>query len=345
MPLPERRREIGQLRRSPQLGRGSTEHASELANRQGLRHATILASMCCRLAKLGPRVVDYGSWMNVFTAASLQLAENGFVPGALSAINSKSTVAEALETASTKGLTLFDAVRRAHGMSPDDADVCYWDWQPLREHLLAVWTTLGGIASARNGSAIQATAWSSPPERTADEVQGMLAEASAIRPDIHVLETSRRPKFGIIGANKPRGAALATLGLLSTARHTSYMQLLIEITSAVPAKTLNDDLLRHIDAVLVDTGNGSTDVRHRKISADVPRLLSRYFGEANDVEDRSWTTFAGFLHHVSDCCDHSWSDADLLHWLRERTPDKPARPRRGAVVNPEVPDKIADGSQ
>jgi DNA polymerase III epsilon subunit-like protein len=259
--------------------------------------------------------------MNVFDAARDQLLENGFTSGEDSIAN-------------PSNYTLFSAVRRANGMDPEDADVCYWNWKELREYLSVVWATLDRVATSRHGASIQATAWSYPAERNLSEVMELLNEAAEARPELEAVQAHRRPRAAMTGVNKPRGAIATTLGLLQETRSDTFASLIHEVAGAVPADSLNEDLLLHIESMLNAAVTPTDPVRRKASLSPVPKLLSSYFGEPQSEMQQAWTNFAGFLHHVSLNNGPEVSDTDLVGWLHGKIRVRDSKPRKPRAAAP-----------
>lgn len=246
----------------------------------------------------------------VMEAVADRLRKDGFVP-------------RELRPPGSEERSLFSAVRLAHGMRVDDADVCYWNWREIRAHLLTVWGALDAEASERHGRPIQAHVWTFSKDRTLKEVLDLVAAADARRPDIEMIATVRRPDAaGMVAGNKPRGALASTLGVLHAAEELSMGQVISRVLDGFDVSATNESLLDHLDRI-ADGGMGA-----QPDTSEIPKLLSRYFGET--VEARRWT-FAEFLAHVIGSSRAGLNDAELLDWLKLQSPEQVARPRQPRV--------------
>lgn len=256
----------------------------------------------------------------VMEAVADQLRKDGFVP-------------RELRKPGSEEHSLFTAVRLAHGMRVDDADVCYWNWRGVRAHLLTVWGALDAEASARHGRPIQAHVWTFSKDRTFEDVLSLVAAADERLPEIQMITPVRRPDAaGMVAANKPRGALASTLGVLHSATGASMGQVISRVLDGFDVSAQNESFLDHLDSI----ANGGLGAQPD--NSEIPKLLSRYFGET--VEDRRWT-FAEFLAHVIDSSREGLDDNDLLGWLRLQSPESEVRIRQPRAVVPETVPPLA----
>ena len=127
----------------------------------------------------------------VLEAVIDRLRSDGFIP-------------KELRVPRSEERSLFTAMRLVHGMRVDDADVCYWNWQELRVHLIQVWSALDAESTERNGRPIQAHVWTFSKQRTLDEVIDLVEAADRRLPNLELLQGVRRPDAaGMVAANKP----------------------------------------------------------------------------------------------------------------------------------------------
>ncbi len=257
----------------------------------------------------------------VMESVAEQLRKDGFVPMELRPPGSEER-------------SLFTAVRLAHGMQVDDADVCYWNWREIRAHLLTVWGALDAEASERHGRPIQAHVWTFSKDRTLEEVLDLVAAADERRPDIEMIETARRPDAaGMVAANKPRGALASTLGVLHAADEQSMGRVISRVLDGFDVSEPNESFLDHLDRL------ANHGVAARSDASEIPKLLSRYFGETG--EERGWT-FAEFLAHVIEHSRAGLNDNELLAWLKLKSPDQVTRARQPRVETvEEVPPVVS----
>lgn len=249
----------------------------------------------------------------VMSAIAAQLEADGFVPKELAELGGHER-------------SLFSAVRLAHGMRSNDADVCYWNWQDLRPHLRAVWSALDAEATARHGSPIQAHVWTFSRARTLEEVRSLVEAADARYSGGKLIIAVRRPDAaGMLASDKPRGALLSTLGVLRLARGISMWQLLVDVHAVVDPSATNEAVLCHLDDLAASLGA----TPGRSDPTEVPKLLSRYYGSQltyDDPEKRPWS-FIEFLHEVVEQAPRDPSDEQFLAWLKIQSPDPAPRPR------------------
>lgn len=258
----------------------------------------------------------YHLFVNVFDAVAIELRTEGFTPGAKAEKDSP-------------GLTLFAAVRRVHGMDPEDADVCYWGWRTLRSHLTQVWQTLDAEASARAGVKTQAVVWAYTADRDLATVLDLLDSASRAMPHLEPLRALPRPaSAGMVASRKLRGAISSTLGVLHVTTQRPFGLLLDRVLATTSPSASNEELLDRLDemALELDAVPGQSD------ASTIPRLLSRYFGEGRESEFSPWSTYVEFLQHVADAGRIQLSDTELHDWLLERSPEKVVTRRQNGAT-------------
>ena len=248
----------------------------------------------------------YHPVVNVFDAVAAELRKEGFTPGSKAEKDSP-------------GLTLFAAVRRVHGMDPEDADVCYWDWRTLRSHLVQVWQALDAEAGIRAGIKTQAVAWAYPANRDLAAVLDLLESASRAMPQLEPLQAlPRAVSAGMVAGRKPRGAISSTLGVLHVATQRPFGLLFASVLATIVPGTSNEMLLDRLDEMArsLDSVPGQPD------TSTIPRLLSRYFAQGVESEVSLWSTYVEFLEHVTDGGRDQLSDDELAEWLLARAPER-----------------------
>jgi len=250
-------------------------------------------------------------------AVALELRTVGFVP------RERAGVAD-------DDKTLFAAVRRAHGMRPDDADVCYWNWKGLRANLSSIWAVLDQEATVRNGKTIQAHVWTFSKDRTIDEVLSLIEAADTQLEACEVMTAARRPEpVSMIAADRPRGALMSTMGVLHVALAAPMTEVLAQVLTRVPLGATNESSLGVLDefARELDAIPGSSD------KSLIPRVMSRYFGSRPVTDggmDHGWS-FREFLVHLTEVTAPSAPDDGLLVRLRELSPEPTKSAKVGSM--------------
>jgi hypothetical protein len=222
-----------------------------------------------------------------------------------------------------KERSLFSAVRRAHEMAADDADVLYWNWREMRAHLLTVWRALDEEASARNGRSVQAHVWTFSRSTTLRDVRALVAAADR-RYTGGPLILGRRRR-GIDSAYKAAGAICSTLGVLRTAHGISTREILDLSLQQISEATSDEMALCMLDDYAFQLGAEGRVPRPR----EMVKVLNRYYTELSSkvaADSDGVTPQWGFVPFVRDIVKHTREDIDdeaLLAWLKERSPDHP----------------------
>jgi hypothetical protein len=215
-----------------------------------------------------------------------------------------------------KEASLFSAVRRAHGMRADDADVCYWNWMELREHLTLVWAALDKEATRRHERPIQAHVWALQEGRTLDQVVDLVRSASGSYTGGNLLTAVRRPKTS--SNDKIRSVLCTTMSIVASAQSSPMRAFINEVLIGTPESSTDEEVLLYLDSKAQNAQALEADFAIGRI----PRLLSGYFAAERELVAgdplAEQLTFRRFLSHLATQSAAHLSDEELTDWIAAR---------------------------
>jgi hypothetical protein len=240
---------------------------------------------------------------SIVTAISDVIAARGFTPGVF-------------EERSNSAVSLFEAVRLAHGMSAEDADVCYWNWRELRPYFIELWANLDLEASRLAGRPMKAVVWAYPEDRTVEQVLDLLSAVDEALGSSTILSGERRPiPSGMISGNKIRGALSTTIGVLAVATASRVNDVIRQVLDATEAGAADEALLSHLD----DRVGLADEAHETRDTGVVSKTLSRYSlhlaKEVAAVTDTRQWTYRDFLEHLVSAERAGMSDHELGQWM------------------------------
>ena len=191
------------------------------------------------------------------------------------------------------GVSLHEAIRYALDPKgkPEEADVSYWNFNIMREFLVAVWRELDDVVTSRLGKKTSALSWSYSKHRGKEEVLEVLRQCrnDAI-PAIPILE--RRPKgHNIPQSGKMIGAILETIGVIAESEDCGYGEVLSWMANPILG---DEELLAKLDERCSSRGP------HQQMqdkSTYIPRELGRAYMLVRDQRNDSSgsLSFSGFV--------------------------------------------------
>lgn len=244
------------------------------------------------------------------------------IPAILRQLEIDGFVAKGQESAGQDERSLFSAVRRAHGMLPDNADVCYRNWLELRVHLRNVWSALDAEATHRYGRRIQAHVWALLHERTPREVSELVAAAQSRFIGGELLIALPRPTMSKVPASdKCRGSLCITVELVRQMRGVSSAEVLADAVEGTSTGSSDEDVLRWLDSMVPDEHDQEPE------PTEIPRALSRYYGVQLSLAgtDSPPVTFRQMANEMLGHWSSTPTDDQLLAWILERAPETTRR--------------------
>ena len=191
------------------------------------------------------------------------------------------------------GASLHEAIRAAldpNGKA-EDADVSYWNFNVMREFLIAVWRELDEVVTKKQGKKSSALAWSYSKQRSKEEVLDVLSLCrNGAVPDVPKIE--RRPKgHNIPQSGKMLGAILETIGVIAMSEDCGYGEILSWVANPILS---DEDLLLKLDERCFGQGVG---LQKQDKSTYIPRELGRAYMLVRDKRNDSSgsLSFSGFV--------------------------------------------------
>ena len=230
------------------------------------------------------------------------------------------SVAGAESNVQEDSVSLFRAVRQAIGVQPQDADcadVAFWEWREMRQHLLKVWEALDMAATRRSSRREFAAVWVHQPEQADLGVENFIAEARSYAPEIPSLAVERRPDaFLMVNVGKVDSSIASTIAVVVGNSRIPYGEVLQKL---LDVGGVDENLLEYLD----------NDVQRLGLDRSVcdksplPRELIRAKQKVRDQLSLSTMSVSAFLQ-VLDSANNltNISDAALLDRLLVIAPEE-----------------------